>query len=88
MEAILPIAARAGSITIVESRHRLSVCLAARDRGLGTVILGIFDRPALEEYLQVPPEQELMALIALGYPAQEPDPPRRKDVSVLLKTLE
>ena len=63
-------------------------CLAARDRGLGTVILGIFDRPALEEYLQVPPEQELMALIALGYPAQEPDPPRRKDVSVLLKTLE
>ena len=63
-------------------------CLAAHDRGLGTVILGIFDRPGLEEYLQVPPEQELMALIALGYPDQQPEPPRRKDVSVLLKTID
>lgn len=43
-------------------------CLAAHDMGLGTVIMGVFDRLRLQEYLQVPEDQELMALIAVGYP--------------------
>ena len=59
-------------------------CLAAHEAGLGTVILGIFDRPALEKHLHVPEGQELVALIAVGYPDQEPDAPRRKAVSDLL----
>lgn len=59
-------------------------CLAAHAAGLGTVILGIFDRPALEQYLGVPEGQELVALIAVGYPDQEPNAPRRKSVSDLL----
>ena len=29
-------------------------------------------------------DQELMALIALGYPAGQPDAPKRKDVDTLL----
>ena len=59
-------------------------CLAAHDMGIGTVILGIFDRPNLEKYLETPPEQELVALIACGHPAEEPKAPRRKAVADLL----
>ena len=59
-------------------------CLAAHEAGLGTVILGIFERPALEKHLHVPEGQELVALIAVGYPDQEPAAPRRKSVSDLL----
>jgi len=59
-------------------------CLAAHDLGLGTVIMGVFDRKGLEGYLELPEGQELMALIALGYPAEAPSAPRRKDVDALL----
>lgn len=61
-----------------------TLCLAAHDMGLGTVIMGVFDRPALERFLNIPADQELMALIALGYPDEMPTAPRRKDVQTLL----
>ena len=61
-----------------------TLCLAAHDLGLGTVIMGVFDRKGLEEYLRLPEGQELMALIALGWPADEPAAPRRKAVADLL----
>lgn len=63
-------------------------CLSAHDHGLGTVIMGIFDRPALEKYLNVPENQELVALIAVGYPDEQPDAPRRKGVGDLLTYAE
>ena len=60
-------------------------CLAAHDRGVGSVILGVFDRQALEQYLGIPEDQELMALIAIGYPQGDaPTAPKRKDVDTLL----
>ena len=59
-------------------------CLAAHDLGLGTVIMGVFDRKKLQEFLQIPEDQELMALIALGHPADEPAAPKRKELDVLL----
>jgi nitroreductase len=59
-------------------------CLAAHDLGLATVIMGAFDRLGLEEYLQLPEDQELMALIALGYPAEVSPAPKRKAIQVLL----
>ena len=59
-------------------------CLAAHDLGLGTVIMGVFDRLRLQEYLQIPQDQELMALIAVGYPAEVGPAPKRKDVETLL----
>ena len=36
-------------------------CLAAHDLGLGTVIMGVFDRKRLQAYLEIPQDQELMA---------------------------
>ena len=59
-------------------------CLAAHDLGLATVIMGVFDRKALQEYLQIPEDQELMALIALGHAAEVGPAPKRKDVGTLL----
>jgi len=62
-------------------------CLAANDMGLGTVIMGIFDREPLQEYLELPEDQEIMALIAVGHSAQgELTAPKRKGVDELLTT--
>lgn len=61
-----------------------TLCLAAHDAGLGTVIMGIFPNRELSDFLNVPEEQELMALIAVGWPDQEPIAPKRKDVETLL----
>ncbi|MCD8356706.1 MAG: nitroreductase [Clostridia bacterium] len=63
-------------------------CLSAHEHGLGTVIMGIFDRLALEKYLNIPEDQEIAALIAVGYPDEEPKAPRRKDVATLLSYAE
>ena len=60
-------------------------CLAAHDMGLGTVIMGVFDRKRLEQYLNIPQDQELMALIAIGHPAEQGLAPKRKDVQTLLR---
>ena len=46
--------------------------------------MGIFHRRELEKYLNIPEDQEIAALIALGYPDEEPKAPRRKDVKTLL----
>lgn len=59
-------------------------CLAAHDCGVGSVILGVFDREGLEKYLGIPEDQELMALIAIGHPASDSAAPKRKDVQTLL----
>ena len=60
-------------------------CLAAKEQGLGTVIMGIFDEDGISHLLHIPEDQELAALIAVGYPAIEPEAPRRKAVEELLE---
>jgi len=62
-------------------------CLAAHDAGLGTVIMGIFPYEELGAFLNVSEDQELMALIAVGWPDQEPVAPKRKDVETLLSYI-
>lgn len=59
-------------------------CLAAHQAGLGSVIMGIFPHEELGRFLQIPEDQELMALIALGWPDEAPPAPKRKDVDTLL----
>ena len=61
-----------------------TLCLAAHEQGLGTVILGIWDEDGITELLDIPETQELAALIAIGYPDIAPDAPRRKSVEDLL----
>ena len=59
-------------------------CLAAYEQGLGTVILGLFDAEEVSSLLEIPENQELVALIPIGYPAEEPKAPARKSVADLL----
>ena len=59
-------------------------CLAAHEAGLGSVIMGIWDEDGISELLNIPENQELAALIALGYPDISPEAPRRKSVEDLL----
>jgi len=58
-----------------------SICLAARDQGLGTVITGLFDHAKAAEVLDVPKGCELVALIPLGYAAKESSAPKRREIS-------
>ena len=60
-------------------------CLAAKEKGLGTVIMGIFDEDGITELLHIPEEQELAALIAIGWPDIDPDAPKRKSTEELLQ---
>lgn len=57
-----------------------TLCLKAWELGLGSVIIGSFDHQAAEKLLGVPEGVELVALIALGYPDQDPPAPKRREV--------
>ena len=59
-------------------------CLAAHEKGLGTVIMGLYDINKAQEIINVPQGQLLMAIIAVGYPAQDPPVPKKKTVEDLL----
>ncbi len=61
-----------------------SFCLAAWDKGLGSVIMGIFDEVKAASLLNVPEERDVVALIPIGYPDEAPAAPRRKPVEELL----
>ena len=59
-------------------------CLSAYDKGIGSVILGIFDFAKVAELLEVPEDRDVIALIPIGYPDEAPVAPRRKTVEDLL----
>ena len=63
-------------------------CLSAYEQGLGTVIMGLYDEADAAKLLELPDNQELVALIAIGYPAQAPEAPKRKPVADLLSYKE
>ena len=59
-------------------------CLAAYEQGIGSVIMGIFDEAKAASLLNIPEEREIVALIPIGYPDEEPVAPRRNPVEDLL----
>lgn len=62
-------------------------CLAAFEKGIGSVILGIFDQDTIESLLQIPEDRELVALIPIGYAVDTPVVPKRKPVDDLLSFI-
>jgi nitroreductase len=57
-----------------------SMCLAAHNLGLGTVIVGSLDHDKAKEVLGVAEGYELVALIPLGYPARDSAAPKRREI--------
>ena len=49
----------------------VSVCYAAADLGLGSCIIGLYDREKIAQALNLPLDKRFGALIALGYPEDD-----------------
>jgi nitroreductase len=62
-------------------------CLAAHEKGVGSVILGIFDENKVADIINLDEGQKVSALIAIGYPDEEPAAPKRKGVEDLVKFI-
>ena len=58
--------------------------LAAAAEGLGTCWIGAFSQDRVRSILGVPGSQKVVALVPLGYPADEPVPRTRKPVQDLV----
>lgn len=54
--------------TSIATEH---LVLAAVDVGLGTCWIGLFDEPAVREAIGIPEKFGILALIAIGYPAEQ-----------------
>ncbi len=61
-----------------------TLCLAAHDMGLGTVIMGAIDTVAVAETVGLDSTRTVSCMIAVGYPDQQPLMPKRKTVDELL----
>ncbi len=59
--------------------------LKARAMGFDTLIMGGRDADALRSIFNIPEEEAIMAVLALGYRAVDPDRPARKPLDEILK---
>ena len=59
--------------------------LKARELGIDSLIMGIRDGEKLRKKLSIPADEEVTAVIALGFAAVEPKLNKRKDVSEIRK---
>lgn len=64
-----------------------TLCLAAAELGLGTVIMGTFDEKGISKFIHLPESEEIIALVACGYADETPMAPRRKEVGEILRYL-
>ena len=58
-----------------------TLCLTAYDLGLGTVIVGFFDHNKTNEILGVPEDYDVVSMVPMGYPAKDPEAPKRREIS-------
>jgi nitroreductase len=54
------------------------VCLEATAQGLGSCIVGLYDREKISSLLNIPIEKQFGAVIALGYPSDEHIRPKNR----------
>lgn len=59
--------------------------LKARAMGFDTLIMGMRDADQLRELFAIPENETVMAVISLGYRAEEPVRPERKDLDEIVK---
>ncbi len=61
-----------------------NLTLEAYSLGLGSVIVGALNFQEASKILNLPEKMELVALIPIGYPDEEPKPTNRKDISSII----
>ena len=61
--------------------------LAAKEHGLDTLIMGLRDANAIREILNIPKNEQIAAVIALGYADGEPKFRPRKDITEIAKLV-
>ena len=59
--------------------------LKAADMGLGTLIMGIRDKAAICRLLDIGNDEEVVSVIAVGYPSKDSPRPERKATAVVAK---
>ena len=59
--------------------------MKARAMGFDTLIMGIRDADQLRELFSIPENETVMAVIALGYRAEEPNQPGHRDLDEVVK---
>lgn len=59
--------------------------LKATDMGLGSLVLGLRDADAIRDLLQIPSNEIIVSVIALGYKTNDAKRPNRKDISEISK---
>lgn len=64
-----------------------TLCLAANDLKIGTVILGIFDPVKIKPLLGIPDNEDLVVLVACGYHDSEPQKPSRRALEDVLRII-
>jgi nitroreductase len=62
----------------------LHIMLQAHALGLGTCWIGGLDRPAIAAILRLPDHLEIVGLLTVGFPAEEPDPRPRKPLAKIV----
>ena len=60
------------------------IMLQAKALGLGTCWIGGLDRKAIAGVLKVPDHLEIVGLLTVGFPAEEPPPPPRKSLAEIV----
>ena len=65
--------------------HNENFVLKAKEMGLDTLIMGIRDGEKIREVLNIPEQETIVAVIALGYGTQNPDKPKRKTADDIVK---
>jgi nitroreductase len=61
-----------------------NMMLAAHSLGLGTVAIGLFDASKAADLLGLSPDARVVLLLPLGYPAEEPTAPPRKELTEIV----
>ena len=61
-----------------------NLLLATHALGLGACWVGAFNEAGVEEVFQLPPEVRPIAIISVGYPAEKPNSPPRRDLQKII----
>lgn len=64
-----------------------SLCLKAYELGLGTLIMGYYDEKGIREFMNIPEDEIIVAVLSIGYPDICPQMPVRKEVDEIVKYI-